>query len=127
MPTLSRQLTKTKKHFASEVELIIQFVDSAAELISLEKAKPLLGGLKTRDLKEFDLFVEQARAGKISMPPPSIETGTVIAQILNLMRQKYLLAEMVLTHLITFQEAFLKDYLKSFCSIASNSLDHGAK
>lgn len=118
IPSLGKQLRSVKADFTSEVELINGFVVLAADSLLLDKPHPLLAGLKEHereDLQRFVEFVERDIEGKRPAKPPTIHSKAVVEIIstgLILIRQQFLLAEMALTHLITFQEAFLKDYMK---------------
>jgi predicted O-linked N-acetylglucosamine transferase (SPINDLY family) len=118
MPSLGNQLSSVKADFTSEVELINGFVVLVADSLSLDKPPPLFAALKEKEREDLRKFVEFFRLdieGKRPAKLPTIHSKAVVQLVstrINLIRQQCLLAEMALTHLITFQEAFLKDYMK---------------
>jgi len=139
MSNLVDDLNRIKELYASQVVMLRDFVqETDRSLARKTKRKPKIPDLNKEEIAEFQRFIQASlelikqvepiraarKAGaKIDKRPVEIRIALSerVAKLIGYLLQMWevprayarFLAEMALTYLISFQEAFVKDYLKT--------------
>ena len=121
--SLSTELTHIHSLFEGEIHHVLTFIKISEAALKRCEAK-----VKTSDLNEKDVadmekvhsFIGDFINGKLSnsgsITINSKKLSKLLSSILAPIKHKTILAEMSLSYLISFNEAFLKDYLRTILS-----------
>lgn len=130
--TLKQDLDHVTDQYLSEINIILDFVQNTEEgLSSKQKIRPKKTN-KDRDIEELKNMIkwieeDKTKKAKRFLPIESKTLAQSLLQYLIPMTQKKFLTEMTLSYLISYQEAFIKDYLFQILLSNKDMLRSGTK
>lgn len=131
--TLKKDLNHVTDHYLSEINNILDFVRSTEQSLTRKQSRKPKNINKDRDIKELEGMIEfiqkepeTKKAGR-SLPIKSKSLAQFLLQQLIPITHKKFLTEMTLSYLISYQEAFIKDYLFQILISRKTMLKSGAK
>ncbi|MFH1934451.1 MAG: hypothetical protein ABIN18_23120 [Pseudomonadota bacterium] len=130
--TLKKDLNHVADHYLSEIVSILDFVRTTEKYFTRKQSRKIKNINKDhvkKGLEDLIGFLEQIDETKKFTTSPPIKSKSLaqfLFQKLMPMAHKKFLNEMTLTYLISYQEAFIKDYLFQILISRKTMLKSGA-
>lgn len=131
--TLKKDLNHLTERYLNEINNILNFMKTTEKFLTRKQSRKIKNMNKDRDLKELKgimEFIEQTDETKkdgSSLPIKSKSLAQFLLQNLIPMMHKAFLTEMTLSYLISYQDAFIKDYLFQILISRKTMLKSGTK
>lgn len=121
--SLSTELTRIRENFVGETSLILTFIRRSEAGLKRREARAKPSDFDEKDWAELkklrtftDNVIKRRSTKGDSITLHSEKLGKLVMSKIEPMKHKTMLGEMSLSYLISFQEAFLKDYLRTVLS-----------
>lgn len=122
--SLSTELIDIRNHFVGETHHVLSFIRMSEVALKRREAKLKNPNFDKKDIKEAEKL-HSFMGNFINGKPNKSDSITLnseklkkllIGSIITPIKHKIILAEMSLSYLVSFEEAFLKDYLRAILS-----------